>query len=371
MERLARGDRRLQAGPEAARGLGKVSRRRARLFYLRRTFNVPGSTGSPHHQGRPPQRRPTKEGDSSPSTRRLLAPQALNDYLPRWAVVTARRDISLATAPPSSRSTSRDALLRRGTLASVTTAYGQATPPRHALLGRDARSRTAANFITLYCIHQGPSDRLEGDQMTPVGVPSAQIGSMLSPTYNQRDRISLLPTAIVVCNSNADSWIQLRALLDPAAECSFLTERVVQALGLTKKRANIPISGVGGEVATTSKFMVEVGLRSLHHPNFYLKFSARVLSKLTSKLPKSRCRDEGWSHLGKLQLADPEFLSPAGIHCILGAEVYPALIRSGLRRTKVGPGRSTNRVRLGLHRPSNSLFSRQHGAQLLYYNRFS
>ena len=113
-----------------------------------------------------------------------------------------------------------------------------------------------------------------------------------------------------------------------------MTERAAQLLGLTKRRAITPISVVGGEVAATSKFTVEVGLRSLHQTNFYLRFSARVLSTLTSTLPKSRCQAEGWKHLGNLPLADPEFYMPAGIDCILGAEVYPALIQPGLRRGK-------------------------------------
>ena len=143
--------------------------------------------------------------------------------------------------------------------------------------------------------------------------------------------VSLLPTALVVFDSNAGTRVQARALLDPAAECSFLTERMVQALSLPKRRSITPISVVG-EVATTSKFTVEVGLRSLHQPNFFLKFSARVLDTLTSTLPKEKCQDKGWSHWKDLDLADPDFLRPAGIDCILGAEVYPALIQTGLHK---------------------------------------
>ena len=49
-------------------------------------------------------------------------------------------------------------------------------------------------------------------------------------------------------------------------------------------------------------------------------------------LPKRECTVTAWGHLPSLQLADVDFCQPARIDCILGADVYPAIILPGLRR---------------------------------------
>ena len=59
--------------------------------------------------------------------------------------------------------------------------------------------------------------------------------------------------------------------------------------------------------------------------------SAAVLPKLTSLLPKQPLIRCDWPHLDGLTLADPNYHQPAGIDCILGAEIYPAILRAGVR----------------------------------------
>ena len=63
-----------------------------------------------------------------------------------------------------------------------------------------------------------------------------------------------------------------------------------------------------------------------------MNFPAIVLRKLTSILPKGECAENSWENLCSLQLADSNYHQPVRIDCILGADVYPAIILPGLRK---------------------------------------
>ena len=73
-------------------------------------------------------------------------------------------------------------------------------------------------------------------------------------------------------------------------------------------------------------------LRSRVNTDFSINLSAFVLGKLTSVLPKREYAATTWRHLQNLQLADVDFCHLARIDCILGADVYPAIILPGLRK---------------------------------------
>ena len=66
-------------------------------------------------------------------------------------------------------------------------------------------------------------------------------------------------------------------------------------------------------------------------PRFSHSFSAIVLNKLTSQLPRETIEQRSWPHTETLQLADPHFWRPARIDCLLGADVYPFILKTGCR----------------------------------------
>ena len=141
---------------------------------------------------------------------------------------------------------------------------------------------------------------------------------------------TLLATAQVVLCSGSGELFPARALIDPCAEGSFITEKVVQALSLRKVPLLTTISGVGAEVTATSSFSATLTLKSKTDPAFRLAFSAAVLSRLTQLLPRRAVSGGSWHHLRGLQLADPDFEKPAPIDCILGGDLFPALLLDGV-----------------------------------------
>ena len=145
----------------------------------------------------------------------------------------------------------------------------------------------------------------------------------------------------------------VRALIDPASEGSFISERVVQTLALARQPSSITISGVGGgggggggEISAKSNYLASIILRSRISSNACLSFSAAVLPRLRSLLPRREVKNTTWNHLQGLPLADPDFSNPAQIDCIIVAEAYPSLVFPGLRRGTAG-GPVAQNTRLG------------------------
>ena len=77
-----------------------------------------------------------------------------------------------------------------------------------------------------------------------------------------------------------------RALIDPASEGSFISERVVQTLALARHPSSITISGVEGEISAKSNYLTSIVLRSRISSNACLSFSAASTTHVSS--PASR-----------------------------------------------------------------------------------
>ena len=146
----------------------------------------------------------------------------------------------------------------------------------------------------------------------------------------------LLSTACVLLEGPNGSRMTVRALLDSGAEESFVSEHVVQTLGLRKLPTDVAILGVGGSVSAVARGRVSLTLKSTYCAQFSLDFSALVLKRLTATLPKSEVRTTLSTELRGLQLADPFFGKPGRIDFILNSEVYAAVIQAGLKRGPAG-----------------------------------
>lgn len=124
----------------------------------------------------------------------------------------------------------------------------------------------------------------------------------------------------------------VRALLDQGSKSTFVSESIVQLLGLPKQRTCVPLSGLGASAAGTARSMTHLILRSNVDSNFQLKTDALVLPRLTSQLPAESISDIDLQQFTGLILADPLFFVSNKVDLILGADVYGQLLRSGLRQ---------------------------------------
>ncbi|KAL7293137.1 hypothetical protein TKK_0013290 [Trichogramma kaykai] len=60
------------------------------------------------------------------------------------------------------------------------------------------------------------------------------------------------------------------------------------------------------------------------------------MTDLKQYLPQNKLSLEVWPHVRSLRLADPKFVRPAKVDCILGADAYSSIISNGLVKGPVG-----------------------------------
>ncbi|KAL0859557.1 hypothetical protein ABMA27_010699 [Loxostege sticticalis] len=146
----------------------------------------------------------------------------------------------------------------------------------------------------------------------------------------------LLATALLDTTSRRGEKFVIRALLDQGSQSSFITESIVQLLGLKKIPVRSQISGVGGENSLVSKAMVEIEVSSRTDPNVRYQIRAYVLPSITTLLPSEKVKVTEWKEFTELVLADPGYSSPSRIDMLLGAEIYSQILQDGVKKSPVG-----------------------------------
>ena len=123
-----------------------------------------------------------------------------------------------------------------------------------------------------------------------------------------------------------------RALLDTGSSTSFISEHLVQLLRLSRKSCTSQVSGIGDVFYHASRGVTRFHISRVKEGGITIPVQATILKKITTDLPSNSVRfKQGWDHLKKIELADPEFGTPAKIDLILGADVYNSVIRHGRR----------------------------------------
>ncbi|CAG4952078.1 unnamed protein product [Colias eurytheme] len=143
----------------------------------------------------------------------------------------------------------------------------------------------------------------------------------------------LLATAKVNIKSEDGCNYLMRALIDPCAESSLITENAAQLLGLPRVKRNCMVVGVGSK-ANNSKGVVKITISSLYS-DFTIDSEAYVMKHVVDNLPSQSFRKPTWPHIEKLSLADPEFNISKPIDLILGVEVYELILLPGFIRNSI------------------------------------
>ncbi|XP_043501583.1 uncharacterized protein LOC122523762 [Polistes fuscatus] len=103
---------------------------------------------------------------------------------------------------------------------------------------------------------------------------------------------------------------QVRALIDPESEISFVSEDLTRQLHLERRHSTLDVYGDGGKKTSQSSGVTVTSILS---------------SGEISHEPE-------WPHLRGLNLADPEFLTPRVVDVIIEADFYGHLIRPNIIR---------------------------------------
>lgn len=154
-----------------------------------------------------------------------------------------------------------------------------------------------------------------------------------------------MATAIVnVIASDGNEW-PLRTFIDTGSQISCITENAVQMLRLPRQFSSCQIVGIGGALTAQSNGATKFTIKSRIN-DFAVVIVAAIMQQVTRKLPSDQLPVGNWPHLKKLQLADPDYGTPASINILLGADVIGNLYTQGFIEGGVSTPNAMN-TRLG------------------------
>nr|XP_049699691.1 uncharacterized protein LOC110382053 [Helicoverpa armigera] len=189
----------------------------------------------------------------------------------------------------------------------------------HSLLHFDREESGVPNSVSVLA---------QSESTSPV---STSISTNFSSETLEPSQVLLATVSIWAYNEHGYKQ-PLRGLLDQGSQASFISESVVQLLGLPRKRISGTITGIGGSDHISVKYMVSLQVASRHNPGASIQVNAYVLRSVTSLLPSTELQAPDWLHLEKIPLADPGYATPSKIDILLGAEVYSEILLDGIIR---------------------------------------
>ncbi|XP_015120462.1 uncharacterized protein LOC107043457 [Diachasma alloeum] len=217
---------------------------------------------------------------------------------------------------------------------------------RHSV--RDCRSKTKCQYcggLHHSMLHNQPSSQPQRPAQQRQQTNSTQQKAVPVVTYTHENDIPmvvtghhsdsgsapdfrpgvLLATSLALLVRPDQPAHQVRLLIDPGSEISVISDQLVRQLGLLRLKTQLRISGIGDTASGPALGKVRLTIQSTCS-HFQLRVSAYALGQLTTSLPTFSPSQLTWDHLEGLQLADPDFLTPAPIDILLGADVYGQLI---------------------------------------------
>ncbi|XP_036346660.1 uncharacterized protein LOC118755979, partial [Rhagoletis pomonella] len=174
-----------------------------------------------------------------------------------------------------------------------------------------------------------PRNKDSRSEQPPAGTSNVQA------LFAASNRNILLGTAMVnICHSGVN--YEARALLDSGSEGTFITERLQRLIKLPTRAVDTQVSGINATVSANVRKVAHLAIGSPINPQFRIEARGLVLPQLTGNLPKFTVDQGHLDSLPPLRLADVNFYRSQQVDLILGADVYPAVIRDKVQRNVLG-----------------------------------
>ncbi|XP_073841332.1 uncharacterized protein [Musca autumnalis] len=138
----------------------------------------------------------------------------------------------------------------------------------------------------------------------------------------------------------ATAWINIisygvahrvRALIDPCSDENFVSKKVSKLLKLPTMPVSAEVTGLGGELVSRSEKLASFTIKPIKNEMLSLKVDALVVPEVTGKVPTHSINATDSFSLPKIDLADPEFYKSGPVDILLGGNLYPEILRSGVQ----------------------------------------
>lgn len=168
--------------------------------------------------------------------------------------------------------------------------------------------------------------------------------TVLTTSISNHSITVLLSTAIVLVRNSENVFVPCRALIDSASQSSFMTENCFRKLKLQNSFKSVSIQGVNQMSSAISAGSTRGFLRSSHNIKPLLETEFLILPSICDLLPSSKINIQKWSHIEDLVLADPTFAIPSKVELLLGADLFPLILKDGIRTGSPGQPSAINTI---------------------------
>ncbi|XP_075156365.1 uncharacterized protein LOC142229664 [Haematobia irritans] len=165
--------------------------------------------------------------------------------------------------------------------------------------------------------------------------PSTSTSGNVRAYHTSVSRKTMLATAWVTVIKDGLSH-KARALIDPCADDSFVSERLRKLLNLSTRTISADISGLGGEHLTRCTKLAILTIGSVFDKNFSLDIDALVVPDVTGNVPTHSFENFSASQLPKLNFADPHFYISGPVDILIGGNLYPLILLNGVQHGILG-----------------------------------
>ncbi|KAJ8980517.1 hypothetical protein NQ317_007937 [Molorchus minor] len=171
---------------------------------------------------------------------------------------------------------------------------------------------------------------IEDTQQAGEGLSVASTSQSLNTLtgFLPKNTTVLLSTALIEILDGNGTFQKVRALIDSGSQTSFITQKCVNRLRLSRYPLTLSVQGLGQQETSTNSGGVTLELRPRAQVSPVLTVAMVVMPKICNELPTSYLLGE-WSHTKNLQLADPYFNKPGAIEVLLGADVFAQILLNG------------------------------------------
>ncbi|XP_075162867.1 uncharacterized protein LOC142235501 [Haematobia irritans] len=145
---------------------------------------------------------------------------------------------------------------------------------------------------------------------------------------------TVLPTALVDIDQHG-SRFTIRVFIDQGSQESFISSRIINRFSIPTKKSLTTISGLGGTILENSSRICHLTLKS-RKSCFSHSADVIVISSLNQLMPSTLTYISNWAELSRLDLADPKFSKPAQIDMLLGSDILPYILKSGIQKNVSG-----------------------------------
>ncbi|XP_072377814.1 uncharacterized protein [Diabrotica undecimpunctata] len=156
--------------------------------------------------------------------------------------------------------------------------------------------------------------------------PGTSLNSHSLSSTVHREGVLLSTVRVQVLDELENTHI-FRALLDSGSQSNFVTDRLLNKLGLPRNKAKISVIGIG-QVSSNVQFKTNIHIKSLYS-SYESSMSCLVVDNICDTIPSCRLDTSAFHIPSNIQLSDPNYGIPSDINILIGASHFWNLLCVG------------------------------------------